>query len=77
MWGFMFPVQAPPQPSDGPRVVDLVIADLLKIQEHREAKYGFPLRARNGRNGLQDAYEEAIDLAMYLKQCLIEQGLDG
>jgi len=30
----------------------------------------------NGRDALKDAYEEALDLAMYLKQAMIERDLD-
>jgi hypothetical protein len=37
-----------------------------------ERKYGERLRAFNGRNPLQDAYEEALDMANYLKQALVE-----
>jgi Fe-S cluster assembly ATPase SufC len=36
-------------------------------------KYGVPLRAHNGRNALQDAYEEAQDMMLYLKQALVEE----
>ena len=35
-------------------------------------KYGEALRAFNGRNGLRDAYEEILDLAVYLRQVLEE-----
>jgi hypothetical protein len=35
-------------------------------------KYGTPLQPHNGRNSLQDAYEEALDLAVYLKNAIIE-----
>lgn len=35
--------------------------------------YGTPLRAHNGRNALVDAYQEALDLAQYLRQWLMEQ----
>ena len=45
--------------------------------EDREAmgirKYGTPLQPGNGRDALQDAYEEALDLACYLKQALLER----
>ena len=30
-------------------------------------KYGTPLQPDNGRDSLQDAYEEALDLCVYLK----------
>ena len=36
-------------------------------------KYGTPLQAFNGRNPLVDAYQEALDLCVYLKQAHIEK----
>lgn len=36
-------------------------------------KYGTPLQPHNGRNSLVDAYEEALDLAVYLKNEIIER----
>ena len=36
-------------------------------------RYGTGLQPFNGRDALRDAYEEALDLAVYLKQCLIER----
>jgi len=54
-------------------IVDLVHRDL----EDRKAKgietYGRPLRAHNGRDALWDAYEEALDLACYLRQAIEEK----
>lgn len=35
-------------------------------------KYGTRLRAHNGRRALVDAYQEALDLAVYLRQCIEE-----
>ncbi len=36
------------------------------------AKYGTPLQPHNGGNALVDAYQEVLDLAVYLKQKIIE-----
>jgi hypothetical protein len=36
-------------------------------------KYGTPLQAHNGRDGLMDAYQEALDLAVYLRQLIAER----
>lgn len=36
-------------------------------------KYGTPLQAFNGRSFVQDAYEEALDLAVYLMGLLVEE----
>ena len=37
-------------------------------------RYGCPLYAHNGRNALVDAYQEALDLSVYLAQNDIENG---
>lgn len=54
-------------------IADLVIADIKKRKAFGKKKYGVPLRAHNGRNALQDAYEEAQDLSLYIKQRLVEE----
>jgi hypothetical protein len=36
-------------------------------------RYGTKLQAGNGRNALQDAYDECLDMAVYLKQAIVEQ----
>jgi hypothetical protein len=36
-------------------------------------RYGQPLQPFNGRNQLRDAYEEALDLCVYLRSALYEQ----
>lgn len=36
-------------------------------------KYGVPLRVDSDRNPLQDAYEEALDLAIYLTQASLRR----
>ena len=53
-------------------IVDLVIADMKERKKQGIKTYGVALQAFNGRNALQDAYEEALDLAMYLKQAMEE-----
>jgi hypothetical protein len=35
-------------------------------------KYGQRLKPNNGRCALTDAYQEALDLVMYLKQAIVE-----
>jgi len=54
-------------------VTDAVLADL----EARRAKYtpiyGEELTTHNGRDPLQDAYEESMDQTLYLKQLLLER----
>ena len=50
--------------------------DLVKRELIGRRTYGTSLFAHNGRNALRDAYEEALDLAVYLKQALVEHGVD-
>lgn len=54
-------------------VVAQVMIDLTERMEIGIKTYGEALRANNGRDALQDAYEEALDLACYLKQAMIER----
>lgn len=36
------------------------------------SKYGTPLQANNGRDPLVDAYQESLDLCVYLRQAIAE-----
>lgn len=38
-------------------------------------RYGTALQANNGRKALMDAYAESLDLCVYLKQKLMEEGV--
>jgi hypothetical protein len=58
---------------DAREVYRLVIEDVQQRAAVGKRKYGVTLRPHNGRNALQDAYEEVLDLAQYLKQALLEQ----
>lgn len=49
-----------------------VIADIEERAEMGKAQYGTYLQTHNGRNAMQDAYEELLDLACYMKQHLTE-----
>jgi hypothetical protein len=69
--------QPAPKHNDRPAVWDLVIADMQQRNENGTRKYGTPLQAHNGRDALVDAYQEALDLAVYLKQAIIERGTAG
>ena len=64
--------QATPKGSGSP-ILGMVLADLTNRALEGTAKYGEPLKAHNGRNPLWDAYQEALDLAMYLRQAIEEQ----
>lgn len=63
----------PTPEGKGRAVTPLVIEDLRQRDEKGQAEYGESLRAQNGRNAAQDAYEEVLDLAQYLKQVLLER----
>lgn len=54
-------------------VVDIVLNDIRERAEMGKKKYGFYLQTYNGRDPLWDAYQEAIDLVMYLRQELLER----
>lgn len=63
-----------PMPAAGrAEVLPLVIEDLRVRSDAGRAKYGTPLQAGNGRDALLDAYQEALDLAMYLRQAICER----
>jgi len=54
------------------RLWDAVIADMRARDKLGKRQYGRRLYSFNGRDALQDAYEECLDMAVYLKQALIE-----
>lgn len=54
-------------------MLPLVLDDLRMRAEAGKLKYGTLLRANNGRDALMDAYQEALDLCMYLRQAMLER----
>jgi hypothetical protein len=52
---------------------DLVVADMKERNKKGIETYGTPLQAFNNRDSLWDAYEEVLDLAVYLRQTIEEQ----
>lgn len=54
-------------------VADLVLADIQSRVDMGFRKYGTKLMTHNGRDPLWDAYQEAIDLVMYLRQAIAER----
>lgn len=54
---------------------DLVIEDMKKRDEMGRKEYGVPLTPNNGRDSLQDVYEELLDAAVYMKNLIIERDL--
>lgn len=65
--------QPAPVPNDKPAVWQLVKKDMLARNAFGLAKYGTPLQPFNGRDALKDAYEEALDLCVYLRTALYER----
>lgn len=65
--------QPPPVPSDRPAVWDLVIEDMRARDRVGRERYGTPLQPHNGRDALVDAYQEALDLVVYLRQAIAER----
>lgn len=65
--------QPPPSHNSHPPVWDLVVADMQERDKTGRAKYGTPLQPHNGRDVLTDAYQEALDLAVYLRQAIYER----
>lgn len=69
--------QPPPVANGNSPVWDLVIADMRQRDHFGRQRYGLPLQAGNGRDALRDAYEEALDLVVYLRQALAERDGHG
>lgn len=65
--------QPKPKKNDYPAVWDLVIKDMKERDRLGLQRYETRLQPFNGRDSLVDAYEEALDLAVYLKQCIYER----
>ena len=65
--------QAPPVPNQLPAIQDLVMRDLQERKAIGIKRYGTALQPHNGRDALLDAYEEAQDLCMYLRQAIYER----
>lgn len=59
-----------PEPSPKPGTGDtwaLVIEDMRQRREDGIAQYGMPLQPDNGRDSLTDAYQEALDFCVYVR----------
>lgn len=66
--------QPPPIRRSGlPSMHALVAADFLNRGDYGLRKYGTKLTVHNGRDALMDAYEEALDLVVYLRQMIEER----
>lgn len=65
--------EPPPTPKASTPIWALVIADMHARDHYGRAKYRTPLQANNGRDPLVDAYQEALDLCVYLRQEIEER----
>lgn len=50
-----------------PSIIDSVVVDMKERDAFGRQKYGTPLQYNNGRNHLVDAYQEALDRVVYLR----------
>lgn len=65
--------QPPPANNERPAVWDLVKADIAARDDAGVRTYGTRLQPFNGRDALTDAYQEALDLVVYLRQAIYER----
>lgn len=65
--------QPPPVGNDRPAIQDLVLADIAERKRLGIERYGRALQPHNGRDALVDAYQEVLDLAMYVRQEIEER----
>jgi len=69
--------QPEPAPTNGTAVVaNLVLADINQRIVDGQQKYGTKLMTHNGRDALQDLYQELIDAVFYIRQELEEREND-
>lgn len=66
-------IQPAPKPNQHPAVWPLVMVDMAGRDKLGRERYGTPLQPHNGRDALRDAYEEALDLAVYLRTAMYER----
>jgi hypothetical protein len=65
--------QPAPVANSLPAAWDLVMADMRERDRFGQDKYGVRLQPSNGRDFLADAYQEALDLAVYLRGAIYER----
>lgn len=65
--------QPAPKQNDKPAVWGLVMQDMAARDKFGQEKYGTRLQAFNGRDALVDAYQEALDLVVYLRTAIYER----
>lgn len=65
----------PAPKGSGRPIYKMVLEDIKDRVREGTIEYGEPLMANNGRDALCDAYQEAIDLVMYLRQLIEEENV--
>ena len=70
---FNKPEPSPKNRPENPVVWDLVVQDMKDRNQTGVKKYGVALKPFNGRDPLIDAYQESLDLVVYLRQALFEK----
>jgi hypothetical protein len=65
--------QPAPRPTAAPAAWSLVMRDMADRDVFGATKYGVRLQPGNGRDALKDAYQEALDLAVYLRTAIYER----
>jgi hypothetical protein len=65
--------QEHPTPNQNPYIQELVLADLQERMAEGKRRYGTLLQGHNGRDMLLDAYDEAMDLLIYLRGLMWER----
>lgn len=66
-------IPQPPPVHGRQDILPLVLKDLQDRAIYGKQQYGTYLQSHNGRDALMDAYQEALDLVMYLRQALEER----
>lgn len=69
----MIHYQPQPIPSNTVPIWELVIEDMNARDRLGRERCSTPLQANNGRDALVDAYQEALDLCVYLRQAIEER----
>jgi hypothetical protein len=66
-------IQQNPLKNNNPVIQELVMFDMQGRLSLGLERYGTGLQAHNGRDMLRDAYEEALDLCVYLRGAMYER----
>lgn len=69
--------QPQPTPNESRPIWEMVIEDMRERDRFGREKYKTPLQVGNGRRTLLDAYQEALDLCVYLRLEIEERRLNS